>query len=107
LVLGGVKLVEAPPLIAEGCDAASRRVHLASVAAGDAYRPSPYAGRVVFLQPDDIPNLEPRSPEKVWGKFLSRLEVCRIPGSHLGILDKGAAAAAAAIGRCVAPLGNG
>ena len=99
LSLSGVRLTEPLPLVAEGCDAASRRVHVATYNAGEAYRPRPYAGKVVFLQPEYVPNLEPRAPHKVWGRFLADLTIRRVPGSHLGLVDEGAAATAAEIGR--------
>jgi thioesterase domain-containing protein len=101
LAASGLRLVSPPPVVAEGSDAASRRVHLATYNAGEAYRPSRYAGRVIFIQPEFIPNLEPRSPHHVWGQFLSDLSVRRVPGSHLGMLDEGAVAAAAEISRCL------
>jgi thioesterase domain-containing protein len=102
LAASGLKLITPPPVIAEGCDPAARQVHVATYNAGEAYRPSPYAGKVVFLQPAEIPNLEPRSPHRVWGKFLSDLAIRRVPGSHLSIVDENAAAAAAEICRCLA-----
>lgn len=102
LTASGLKLVAPPPLVAEGSDAASRRVHVATYNAGEAYRPLPYAGKVVFVQPEFIPNLEPRAPRKVWGQFLCDLAIRRVPGSHLGMLDEGAAAAADEISRCLA-----
>lgn len=101
LTASGLELVAPPPLVAEGSDAASRRVHTATYNAGEAYRPLPYAGRVVFVQPEFIPNLEPRAPRRVWGQFLSDLSIRRVPGSHLGMLDEGATAAAAEISRCL------
>jgi acetoacetyl-CoA synthetase len=101
LTASGLRLITPPPLAAEGSDAASRRVHLATYNAGEAYRPLPYAGRVVFVQPEFIPNLEPRAPRRVWGQFLSDLVIRRVPGSHLGMLDEGAALAAAEISRCL------
>jgi len=104
LAAAGWKLITPPPLVAEGCDAAARQVHLATYNAGEAYRPSRYAGKVVFLQPTDIPNLEPRSPRRVWGKFLTDLTIRQVPGSHLGIVDEGASATAAEICRCLAAL---
>jgi acetoacetyl-CoA synthetase len=97
----GLKLVTPPAIVAEGSDAASRRVHLASVSAGEAYRPSRYCGKVVFVQPDYVPNLEPRAPRRVWGQFLTDLVIRRVPGSHLGMLDEGAIAAAAEVSRCL------
>lgn len=102
LAASGMKLVEPPPLIAEGIDPESRRVHVATYNAGEAYRPSRYGGRVVFLQPDEVPNLEPRTPQLVWRSLLPDLTIRRVPGSHLRMLDEGAAATAAEIGRCVA-----
>jgi acetoacetyl-CoA synthetase len=97
LSASGVSVLPPPPLVAEGVSAASRRVHLASYNAGEAYRPSPYAGKVLFVQPREVPNLEPRTPSLVWRKFLRDLEIRRVPGSHLGMVDDGAAA----IGECL------
>jgi len=102
LAASGVKGVTRSPLVAEGTDAASRRVHVATFRAGEAYRPTPYGGKVVFLQPEILPNLEPRSPRRVWGRYLSDLAIRRVPGSHLGMVDDGATATAAEIGRCIA-----
>lgn len=104
LTAAGLRVATPPPLVAEGSDAASRRVHAATYAAGEAYRPLPYAGKVVFMQPEFVPNLEPRAPRRVWGRFLSDLTIRRVPGSHLGMLDEGAAAAAAEISRCLAEV---
>ena len=101
LAASGLRLVRLPPVVAEGSDVASRRVHLATYNAGEAYRPSRYDGRVVFVQPEFIPNLEPRSPHLVWSQFLSDLTIRRVPGSHLGMLDEGAVVAAAEISRCL------
>ena len=98
----GLKLVEPPPLVAEGTDAASRRVHVATYNAGEAYRPRPYGGKVVFLQPEETPGLEPRKPRQVWGKFLADLKILRVPGSHLRMVEEGAAATAAEIDQCIA-----
>jgi acetoacetyl-CoA synthetase len=97
LSASGVSVLPPPPLVAEGVSAASRRVHLASYDAGEAYRPVPYAGRVLFIQPKEVPDLEPRRPGQVWHRLLSDFEVCRVPGTHLGLVDDGAAATAAAI----------
>ena len=101
LTASGLRLMTPPPIVAEGSDAASRRVHLATYNAGEAYRPSRYDGKVVFMQPEFVPNLEPRAPRRVWGRFLSDLTIRRVPGSHLGMLDEGAIGAAAAISRCL------
>jgi thioesterase domain-containing protein len=100
LSASGVRVVTVPPVIAEGTNAASRRVHLATYDAGEAYRPVRYAGRVVFVQPQEVPNLEPRRPERVWGQFLENLVICRVPGSHVGMMEEGVAAAAE-ITRCI------
>ena len=106
LTQSGLKLTEPPALVAEGTDAASRRVHAATYDAGEAYRPRPYGGHVVFLQPEETYGLEPRQPRQVWGKFLNRLTIRRVPGSHLKMVDEGAAGTAAEIGRqVVAALG--
>jgi len=104
LAASGVRLVEPPPVVAEGTDPASRRVHLATYNAGEAYRPRPYAGRVVFIQPEEVPNLEPRRPERVWKQFVKCLAIRRVPGSHLGMMQDGAATTAAEIADCIAAL---
>ncbi|HVH78532.1 MAG TPA: alpha/beta fold hydrolase [Stellaceae bacterium] len=101
LTASGLRLISPPPIVAEGTDAASRQVHLATYNAGEAYRPQRYDGRVVFVQPEFVPNLEPRNPHRVWGRFLSDLTIRRVPGSHLGMLDEGAITAAAEISRCL------
>jgi acetoacetyl-CoA synthetase len=101
LTASGLRLMRPPTIVAEGSDAASRRVHLATYNAGEAYRPSRYDGKVVFMQPEFVPNLEPRAPRRVWGQFLSNLSIRRVPGSHLGMLDEGAIGAAAEISRCL------
>jgi acetoacetyl-CoA synthetase len=101
LTASGFRLVTPPPIVAEGSDVASRRVHLATYNAGEAYRPSRYSGKVVFVQPEFVPNLEPRAPHLVWGQFLSDLMIRRVPGSHLGMLDEGVTAAASVISHCL------
>jgi acetoacetyl-CoA synthetase len=101
LAASGVKLASPQPLVAEGTDAASRRVHVATFNAGEAYRPSRYPGKVVFLQPEYVLNLEPKAPRKVWGQFLPNFVIRRVPGSHLTMLEEGAAVTAAEIARCV------
>ena len=101
LTQSGLKLVEPPPLVTEGTDAASRRVHAATYNAGEAYRPRPYGGHVVFLQPEETYGLEPRQPRQVWGKFLAQLTIRRVPGSHLKMVDEGAVDTANEIGRLV------
>lgn len=106
LSASGVSVLRAPPLVAEGVSAASRRVHLASYNAGEAYRPVPYPGKVLFIQPAEVPDLEPRRPGQVWDRLLSDFEVCRVPGTHLGLVDDGAAATAAAISDRLAHLIN-
>ena len=102
LTASGLKLVAPPPLVAEGIDAASRRVHIATYNAGEAYRPRSYGGKVVFMQPEETPGLEPRKPRQVWGQFLDDLEIRRVPGSHLRMVEDGAAATAAEIDRSIA-----
>lgn len=91
-----------PPIVAEGVSPASRRLHLASVNAGDDYRPLPYDGRVVFVQPAEINNLEPRVPGQVWGRLLKHLEVRRAAGSHLTMVEADAASTAAELSVCLA-----
>ncbi|MBV8776991.1 MAG: hypothetical protein JO258_07325 [Alphaproteobacteria bacterium] len=106
LAASGVRLASSPEIVAEGTDAASRRVHLATYTAGEAHRPSRYAGKVVFLQPHEVPHLEPRRPERVWRRFLDDLAIRRVPGTHLGMLQDDAAAAGAEIGRCLAEFAD-
>jgi len=100
----GVKRLPRPPVVPEGTNAASRRVHVATYNAGEAYRPRRYAGKVVYVQPEEVPNLEPRAPRQVWGSLLPDLEVRRVPGSHLGMLDEGVVGTAAALDACLAGL---
>jgi acetoacetyl-CoA synthetase len=97
LAASGVNVLPLPEVPPEGASAASRRVHLATYAAGEAYQPFAYAGKVVFVQPQEVPNLEPRRPASVWRRFLRDFEVCRVPGDHLGMIEAGAALTAAAI----------
>ncbi|HEV2188979.1 MAG TPA: hypothetical protein VGR70_17350, partial [Stellaceae bacterium] len=61
-----------------------------------------YGGKVVFMQPAETPGLEPRKPRQVWGQFLDDLEIRRVPGSHLRMVEDGAAATAAEIDRSIA-----
>jgi thioesterase domain-containing protein len=48
--------------------------------------------------------LEPRKPHQVWGRFLRDLQIRRVPGSHLRMVEEGAAATAAEIDRSVAEV---
>lgn len=102
LAASGVTVLPTPPVVPEGASAASRRVHVATFNAGEAYRPAPYTGKVVFVQPKEVPGLEPRAPARVWRRFLGDLEIRRVAGSHLGMLETNAASVAAAIGDCLA-----
>lgn len=97
----GVKGIEAPPVAPEGITPESQRVHIATYNAGEAYWPSRYAGRVLYVQPTQLDNLQPRSPRRMWRKYLPTLEVRRVPGSHMGMVEDGAGGVAAAI---AAPL---
>lgn len=105
LAASGVSALPTLPVTPEGASAASRRLHMATYEAGEAYRPAPYGGKVVFVQPRYVPNLEPRSPAKVWGRFLTNLEVRISPGSHLGLVEAEAVHTAAAISECVLATG--
>ncbi|HEX3862864.1 MAG TPA: alpha/beta fold hydrolase [Stellaceae bacterium] len=100
----GIRGITPSPLIPEGASPASRRLHQATVSAGEDYRPAPYRGRVVFLQPRENNNLKPRSPEQVWRRFLTDLEVRQIPGSHLTAVEGDAISTAAEVSRCLAPF---
>jgi acetoacetyl-CoA synthetase len=101
LAASGVKFIPARQIVPLGASAASRRVYLATFNAGEAYRPPRYSGKVVFVQPEEVPNLEPWAPAQVWQKFLTDLEVRKVPGSHLGMLESGATAIAAEISDCL------
>jgi acetoacetyl-CoA synthetase len=94
----GVKALPPSPLVPQGSDAASRRVYLATYAAGEAYRPCRYGGEVLFIQAGDIANLAPRSPAHVWGRVLPRLETRQAPGSHGLMVETSAAKVAALVG---------
>ncbi len=97
LAESGMTALPLPPLVPEGVGPASRRVHIATYNAGEAYRPSRYSGRVVLVQPELVPPLMPRESATVWRKFLTDLDVCRVPGSHLDMVEAGAADTAAPI----------
>jgi thioesterase domain-containing protein len=109
LAESGVKGMEAPPVAPEGITVESQRVHIATYNAGEAYRPSRYAGKVLYLQPMELDNLQPRSPRRMWRKYLPVFEVRRVPGSHMGIVEDAAGGVAAAIAeplqRAAAPSG--
>jgi acetoacetyl-CoA synthetase len=103
LAASGVKLLPMAPIVPGGTSPASRRVHLATFTAGEAYRPSRYPGKVVFIQPGELLNPTPRAPTQVWRKFLLDLEVRRVPGTtHLGLVEAGAADTAAEISNYLA-----
>ena len=68
-----------PPLEAEGWSVASRKVHLATFAACEAYRPRHYSGRVAFIQPAELENAAPRKPPDLWRTYLSRVEGHVVP----------------------------
>jgi acetoacetyl-CoA synthetase len=101
LAASGVKALPLPEVPPEGASAASRRVHMATYAAGETYRPQPYAGKVVFVQPGEVPNLEPRRPASVWRRFLTDFTVRRVPGNHLGLVETDAVTTATAISECI------
>jgi len=106
LAASGVKGLPMLPVVVEGTSAASRRVHLATYNAGEAYRPARYDGRVMFVHPDGLPDLYPRSPVRLWRRFLGNVDVRRVPGTtHLGMVEDGAAAAAATIRECLTRAG--
>ena len=106
LAAAGVKALPSLPVLIEGTSAASRRIYLATYKAGEAYRPARYDGKVIFIQPDAVPNLEPRSPEQVWRRFLGNLDVRRVTGTtHSGFVESGAAATAATISECLRQAG--
>ncbi len=99
--LSGRRVQPLPP-VAEGWSAASRRVHLATFAACEAYRPQRYAGRVAFIQPAELENAAPRRPPDLWRTYLSKVEGYVVPTSHLGLVETAAEATAAQIGKCLA-----
>jgi acetoacetyl-CoA synthetase len=101
LAASGVKGLKPAAVVPEGWSAASRRVHIATYNAGEAYRPAPYAGKVIFVQAAEIADQEPREPWQVWRRFLSNFETCRVPGDHIAMVEDNAATTAAAVGECV------
>jgi len=61
---------------------------------------------VMFIHPDALPDLYPRSPVRLWRRFLSNVDVRRVPGTtHLGMVEDGAVATAAAIRECLTRAG--
>jgi thioesterase domain-containing protein len=106
LAASGVRGLPTLPVVVEGTSAASRRVHLATYNAGVAYRPARYDGRVMLVNPDEVPDLLPRSPVRLWRRFLGNLDVRRVPGTtHLGMVEGGAVATAATIRECLTRAG--
>ena len=101
LAASGVKLLPPPPIVPEGWSAASRRVHVATFNAGEAYRPSRYAGKVIFVQAEEIADQEPGEPGRVWRRFFTDFETRRVPGCHIGMVEDNAATTAAAVGECI------
>lgn len=102
LAMSGLEFLPRAAIVPKGASPASRRVHVASVSAGEAYRPARYLGKVVFVQPREVPNLEPRAPAQVWRRFLPDFEVRRVPGSHRTMVEpEFAAATARVIGECL------
>lgn len=97
LAESGVKGLEAPPVKPEGISPESQRVHIATYNAGEAYRPSRYAGKVLYLQPMELDELFPSSPRRMWRNHLPVLEVRRLPGSHMRMVEDAADGAAAAM----------
>ncbi|MBV9014430.1 MAG: alpha/beta fold hydrolase [Alphaproteobacteria bacterium] len=82
LAASRVKGMKAPPVALEGLTPESQRVYVATYNAGESYRPSRYPGKVLYLQPMQLDKLQPRSPSRMWRKYLPGLEVRRLPGSH-------------------------
>lgn len=64
---------------------AMRRVLAGSSRSLSRYRPTPYPGRVRFVQAS-IPSKFPVDPIPVWGPFLPDMTVESVPGDHHGIL---------------------
>jgi acetoacetyl-CoA synthetase len=101
LAASGVRLLPPPPVVPEGWSAASRRVHVATFNAGEAYRPAPYSGKVIFAQAEEIADQEPSDPGRVWRRFLSDFETRKVPGGHIAMVEENAGTTAAAVGECV------
>jgi thioesterase domain-containing protein len=87
--------------------APARRVYVASLKALKNYRPSPYGGKVVLVAPLEKETLDPETPERIWQKFLTDLEVHSVPGSHLSLLDVHAVTTAEKISTLIEPLLTG
>jgi thioesterase domain-containing protein len=97
LAASGVNGLDAPPVTPEGISPESQRVHVATYNAGEAYRPSRYRGRVLYVQPRLLDKLHARWPRRMWRQYLSAVEVRRVPGSHMGMVEDEADGVAAAI----------
>ena len=97
LAESGVRGLEPTPIVPEGVTPESQRVYIATYNAGEAYRPSRYTGRVLYLQPLQLDKLHARSPRRMWRKYLPELEVRRVSGSHMGMVEDDAGGVAAAI----------
>lgn len=102
----GARGVPAPELVPKGWNSASRQVYVASFEAAQAYRPTPYDGRVLFIRPVRVQSSFPTRPSQVWRRFLGDWRVVRVPGSHLDMLHEGVGAIADEVHRCLARPGR-
>jgi acetoacetyl-CoA synthetase len=102
LAESGVTVLPSQSLPAEGWSGASRRLYEATYKAGESYRPARYRGKVVYMQPETLYKLQPRSPELAWRKYLTDLKICKVPGSHLGMLQSGSTVIGEQIGDALA-----
>ncbi|HLY04947.1 MAG TPA: alpha/beta fold hydrolase [Rhizomicrobium sp.] len=77
------------------------RVREAGGAALSAYRPKPYAGRIMFLRAKKRDAEFPDDPKRIWRRLALDIAFRTIPGGHRTIVTQHAETAAAAITACL------
>jgi thioesterase domain-containing protein len=85
----GLDLAQAQRLLA---------VFQASQAAAQAYRPGPYAGRLLLIRPALTPERRVRETDLGWGRLAAAVEVQEVAGRHDDLI---APAHAAALAECL------
>jgi thioesterase domain-containing protein len=69
---------------------AVRRTYDTSLAALARYRPTAYAGPVVFFRAAARSFYLPDSPRRMWSKLLGALHVVTVPGDHVDMVGANA-----------------
>ena len=52
------------------------------------YRPSFFAGKIIFVQPTKTIHVFPRSPRSAWGGYAAQFEIRTAPGDHRTQLEQ-------------------